>query len=303
MNNRPNVLPFVINAVAGAAGGALGLAWYLSERINPVPNQTYADRYTFTPWELGADSESITLHTPDNLKLSGWWLPQPASQSVIIGCHGHIGNKSDLLGIGARLWNAGHNVLLFDFRGRGESDSWPNTLASRELDDLRVAIAYARERMPDARLGIIGYSMGAAIALLVAANEPSIAAIVADSAFTTAADAIAHGIRQVFPIPVNPLLLLTDAVIERRHGYRIRAIRPVDSIGQIAPRPLLFIHGANDSVVPPEHAQQLFAVARHPKELWMCEDADHCGAYFVDRNAYVERVNAFFAQYLTSVEL
>jgi fermentation-respiration switch protein FrsA (DUF1100 family) len=94
---------------------------------------------------------------------------------------------------------------------------------------------------------------------------------------------------------------LTEALIRQRYGYRLSDIRPIDAIGKLAPRPVLIIHGANDSLIPVAHARQLFAAAHQPKELWIDEHAEHCGAYFTDRRAYVRRVTEFFDQYLLSI--
>jgi hypothetical protein len=46
------------------------------------------------------------------------------------------------------------------------------------------------------------------------------------------------------------------------------------------------------------HAHRMFAAANEPKELWLYEGVDHCGAYFADRSGYVERVHRFFEQAL-----
>ncbi|MCU0494521.1 MAG: lysophospholipase [Chloroflexaceae bacterium] len=291
-----------MGAALGAVGSALGAAWYVSRRVNPVPRRTYIDTYTFTPWEQGVPFERITLQTPDGLKLAAWWLPRPESQSVVIGCHGHTGGKHDLLGIGTGCWRAGHNVLLFDFRGRGESDNWPNTLISREVEDLKTALAYARKRQPQARIGVVGFSMGAAVAILTAADEPSFSAVVADSPFATATEVVAGGVRAVLRIPADPLIALTDLLVERSHGYRLSRVRPVDVVSRLAPRPLFLIHGTADTLIPVSHAHQLFAAASQPKELWLYDGAEHCGAYFADRETYVARVTAFFQQYLQSID-
>lgn len=296
-----SLLSTAIGAV-GTLGGALGIAWYVSRRVNPVPRRRYIDAYTFTPWELGVPYEQITLQTSDGLNLRCWWLPRPDSQTVIIGCHGHTGAKHDLLGIGTSLWRVGHNVLLFDMRGRGESDPAPNTLAGHEVEDVLTAVGYVRERMPEARIGLIGFSMGAVTALLAAVREPAIAAVVADSPFASAADVVALQMRRTLPLAVEPLLAMTDALVARWYGYHLSRVRPIDVIGQLAPRPLLLIHATNDTLIPVEHAHQLFAAADEPKELWICDDAEHCGTYFSDRNVYVERVDGFFKQYLGSIE-
>jgi fermentation-respiration switch protein FrsA (DUF1100 family) len=243
--------------------------------------------------------EAVSFQTDDGLTLRGWWLPQPQSDRVIVGFTGHRGAKHELLGIGSGLWRAGNNVLLFDFRGRGDSDIAPLSLAHKELPDARAAIRYARERMPNGKIGVIGYSMGAAVALLVTAADPNIAAVVADSPFASIRDVLenAYKLRR---LPPRFLLELSDVINRWRYGYQFEAVRPVDVVGQIAPRPLLVIHGTADSLIPAEQGQQVYDAAGEPKELWLVPDAIHCGAYFVDRPAYVERVAAFFDRALSA---
>jgi fermentation-respiration switch protein FrsA (DUF1100 family) len=302
MNRRTPLLPLALSGALGAVGGALGAAWYVSTRVSPEPRRSYQDGYTFTPWELGVPFETVSLSTGDGLRLSAWWLPQERPRGVVIGCHGHGGRKDDLLGIGTNMWRAGYGVLLFDFRGRGESDPWPQTLISREVDDLRAAVAYAHGRAPRSRIGVVGFSMGAAVALLAAAQEPAVAAVVADSSFTSGRDVVGHAVRSVLRVPPEILVLAADEVVHRRHGYRFSHARPLDVVGALAPRPLLIIHGESDTVVPVEHAHRLYLAAREPRELWVVPGVEHCGAYFLDRAAYCRRVEAFFGQYLDSLE-
>lgn len=272
--------------------GMLGVAAYTAYTING-PRRRPAERYQFSPFEVAVEHEAVSFVTEDGITIRGWWFARPATPAVVIGLAGHRGRKADLLGIGSGLWRAGFNVLLFDYRGCGESDPGVQSLAHHELHDARAAVAYAHARLPDARLGVIGYSMGAALAIRLAAEQPTIRAVVADSPFATMRDVIAHAYQRR-RVPTRPLLDLADALTRWRYGYPFEAVRPLDVVGRIAPRPLLLIHGTADDVIPVEHARRLYAAAGEPKELWECEGAPHCGAYFVDRPAYVARVAAFF---------
>jgi fermentation-respiration switch protein FrsA (DUF1100 family) len=219
---------------------------------------------------------------------------------VVIGCHGHTGAKDDLLGIGTGLWRAGYNVLLFDMRGRGESPVAPNTLGGYEVTDLLAAVLYARERVAGARIGLVGFSMGASLALIAAAREPSIAAVIADCPFTSAADVVADHVRRYMPWGSAPVLVATEALIAQRYGYRLSDVCPLAAAEHLAPCALLLIHSTEDTMVPISHAHKIFAAAGQPKELWIHEGSEHCGAYFADRATYVERAAAFFAAHLAA---
>ncbi|MDQ2995922.1 MAG: alpha/beta fold hydrolase [Chloroflexota bacterium] len=286
----------------GAAGVLVGVAAYATARMNLRTPSTFFSNYTFSPFETQVDGyEEIALTTADGLRLSAWWLPRPGSQRVVIGLGGHRSPKSDLLGIGSGLWRAGNNVLLFDWRSRGQSDVAQHSLAYYELRDAEAAVTYVFDRIPEAQLGLMGFSMGASVALLLAAHEPHVAAVIADSPFTGIAEVVAHGASQL-RLPPQLVVPMADRLTGWRYGYRFGAVRPIEVVAAISPRPLLLIHGATDSLIPVSHAHELFAAAREPKQRWIVEGAEHCGAYFADRTGYVARTATFFEQYLDSVE-
>ena len=177
---------WVLMGVGLGVGALAGFTtWTLNGPRRPWPN------YTFTPFEVGARSEDVAFTAADGVSLSGWWLDQPASSTVVVCPHGHRGNKSDMLGIGSGVWRAGHSVLLFDFRGNGDSGDGPQSLAHHEQRDLSAALDLVRERRPDARIAVVSFSMGASTAILTAAEDSRIEALVADSPFATLSDVVA----------------------------------------------------------------------------------------------------------------
>ncbi len=288
---------YAVTFTSGALLGAVGIAAYTARELNSPRALGWRDEYTFTPWEVQVPYEAVEFATEDGLTLRGWWFPQPDTTRVVVGATGHKGAKTDLLGIGSGLWRAGNNVLLFDYRGCGESDPAPLSVGFYEQADLRAAVRLARARIPDARLGLVGFSMGAALAILIAAADPAIRGVIADSAYATLAGVVGAAYGR-YRVPSRPFLAFSDRYNGWRHGYRYDALRPVDSVGALAPRPLLIIHGTGDGVTPVAHAHQLYAAAGEPKELWIAEGAHHCGAYFLDRRAYVARAAAFFERAL-----
>jgi uncharacterized protein len=198
-----------------------------------------------------------------------------------------------MLGIGPGLWRAGHSVLLFDFRGNGDSGDGPQSLAHHEQRDLTAAVDLVRSRRPDARIAVVAFSMGASTAILTAADDPRIEALVADSPFTSLSDVVAAGYQR-YRLPTQPLLPLADLLNRLRYGYTFSQVRPVDRVAAISPRPLLLLHGTHDRIIPFHHAVQLAqAAAPGPVELVAFEGADHCGGYFQDRAAYITSVAEF----------
>ena len=285
----------------GVVLGGVGLAYYVARVLTDPRRPGPLDGYTVTPFETGVEFEEVAFAPArgDHI-LRGWWFPRPETSQVVVACHGYRGSKSELIGICSALWRAGFNVLTFDFHGHGEAVGAPVTLGYREVQDLLGALDCARTRIPDAALGVIGFSMGASVAIIGSARRPDVRCVVADSPFATHASVVAHNVSRVVRVDGRPIVTLADVFIARRAGYRSRDVEPVREVAQIAPRPLLLIHGGADATIPVSHIYRVYAAAGEPKELWVVEGAAHCGAYFADRQAYCRRVAGFFAGHLNA---
>lgn len=287
----PRNASLIAAALTGAGATALagGAAVVAARQLNGPHRPDLP--YTFTPFELGVDHENVEFESADGTRIRGWWFEAPGSEHVVIASHGFRGDKSQMLGIGTGLHRAGASVLLYDFRGNGDSDDGPQSLGHYEQQDLRSAIAFARTRMPEAQIDLLGFSMGAAVSILVAAEDPGISRVVADSPFADMHGVVAAAAASVW-VP-GAFAHLVDVVTRRQYGYGFSQVRPIDAITGIEPRPLLMFHGTEDSVIPVEHAHRLAAAAGPSARLELTEGADHCGSYFADRPGYIDQVARF----------
>ena len=269
---------------------ALG-AWVTARLITaPGPRE----RKFVTPWELGVPYEEVSFRTEDGLLLGGWWLPSAGAKRTLIALHGHRGARHHCVGIGAALWRRGANVLLFDHRGRGSSEGESISLGHFESLDALAAVGYALSRAPDVPVGVIGYSMGGAVALICAARDGRVGAVVADSPFASERGLV----RALLGKQIGPLNGPVAALSEHLLPYDPREVEPLQEVTKIAPRAALFVHGLLDETCDPKDSVRLYEAAGEPKELWLLEGAGHCDAYFLDREAYCERVAAFFEEHL-----
>lgn len=283
-------------ALFAAPLAALGLVgWYGSERMTRPPRWPCQ----YHPAMLGLPCEEASFPSTDGLALHGWFIPSSSSaQGTVVVCHGYGGNKDALLDYAAFLRRAFH-VLLFDFRAHGGSAGQRASLGYLERRDVGGALNYLRGRNAGP-MGIMGFSMGAAAAILAAAAYPEIAAVVADNPFATVQGAVFGGLRNMgYPRPVAGFLsLLIAQATACRLGFWPRQGDPLAVVGNLAPRPLFLIHGAADTSIPPSHSERLYAAAGEPKELWLVGGAEHCQSYAVAGAAYEERVLHFFARSL-----
>ena len=142
-----------------------------------------------------------------------------------------------------------------------------------------------------------GVSMGAATLLFAAAQEPAIGAIVADSAY---ADLLPVLEKQLPPQSGLPAFF-TPGILEAAqalYGIDYSAVRPVDVVARVAPRPVFFIQGANDTYVPTSALSDLVLAASAAPgarvQSWLVPGASHAQSFHVAGAAYVTRVVAFY---------
>jgi dipeptidyl aminopeptidase/acylaminoacyl peptidase len=287
-------------ALAGAAVLVLYVAFsYLVYRRAFVPARpSFLDDFTFTPFEFQADYEEVELLTADGVNFGAWLFRQPGSPQTVIVSGGHKGQRQGSLGISAALWRKGFNVILYSYRGMPGSDRAPITFGIKEVLELQAVIAFARKRISSARIGLLGYSMGAVVSLLGAAGEPGVQALVLDSPFSDLRMLLIENVRRASKLPGSPFVWLADCMLWLRTKSWMSECSPREVLSSLEPRPLFFIHGGADEITSVNHSRRLYDAYRGPREIWIVQGAPHTGAYFADRPLYVERVAGFFARHL-----
>lgn len=265
----------------------------LSVYLSRPKNHTYQDQYFFTPFETGVPFENISFTTSDGVELRGWWLKGRDSR-VLIGLNGRMGTKSDLLGVGTYLNRSGFSVLLFDYRGCGESMPATMSMGQFERIDVAAAVEYVLSRIPDAHIGIIGFSLGASLGMVTAASDDRILALVADSPFSSSEGIVLNRLKRLIPLPLILVRLWTRWWTRVLYGYDSMGLDVVDAAGRLSGTKLLFVISGQDSVIPPDDQRRVAWAAPETASVWEHDGVDHCGAYFDDRKGYVDTIISFF---------
>jgi fermentation-respiration switch protein FrsA (DUF1100 family) len=266
---------------------------------------------TQTPASFGLSYRDVTFPSrTDHLLLRGWFIPgvlpdgRPTAQRVVIMVHGTGSNRASplLLSLGTQLARHGFAVFAFDMRGMGESASAPLSEGYFEQRDVLGAVDFLRTGpLPYPELGrpraIVawGDSMGASTVILAAAREPAIRAVVSDSGFAALVPVLQSDPQ--YPGVFLPSVLLAVRLL---YGVNYYAVRPVDVVARIAPRPIFFIQGTDDTIVPPSNLDSLAYAASSVRgshvQTWLVQGAGHIESYKVMGTAYLDRVLAFFTQ-------
>jgi uncharacterized protein len=243
--------------------------------------------------------EEIRFPSADGTLLYGWLLGAGADAPGLVLCHGYQRGIEETFSLGFDLRARGFNVLLFDFRGCGKSGGKYTSIGYHEPQDAIGAVRWLRERLgPKAPIGMLGISMGGAVAFTAAAGCPDVRALVTDSAFSTLMGAIQTRFAPL-KFPSLQLHHLSMWTAERMCRARARDVRPIDAARRLGDRPVLIIHGTADSIVPFQHAQELNDALTGPHELWALEGVSHAMARFDARDEYLDRVASFFHRHLS----
>jgi cephalosporin-C deacetylase-like acetyl esterase len=287
------IILIVIFFGGGILLATLLFALFISLHVSRPRRRTYMDHYVFSPFETGVPAESVSFTTADGVTLRGWWLVGSRDR-VVIGLCGRMGTKSDLLGVGSYLNKAGYHVLLFDYRDCGESERAVKSMGALEQRDVTAAIDFVHTKMPNAPIGIIGFSLGASLGIVAASGDPRISALVSDCPFSSSKNLIAGRLGRFFPLPL-PLLFWGVRLWTRLlFGHDNRNMDIISAAQTLKLNDHLVIVSGSDSVIPPSQQRDVYEAAPHPKTLWEDKMGEHCEMYFIDRKKYVERIISFF---------
>jgi alpha-beta hydrolase superfamily lysophospholipase len=279
------VATFIIGVVAP---GALMCQRVYPGRV-PIDDDPARHGLTFEPIEF----ESLL----DGTRLSGWYLPAPVPTGravvVVPGIDDNRLQSGITLRLAPALLEAGLDVLAIDLRGEGDSGPGPITFGAREQWDVLAAVDEARARGA-ARVGVLGFSLGAGSSILAASRSPAIDAVVADSAFVDLVEALDRELQRFYRVPA-PLVPYALAWYRLWSGTDPSEVAPGSVIDDIAPRPILLIHGAADDTVAASNSERLLALAGYPGAgLWIVPGGEHARSFYANPAEYTKRVVGFF---------
>jgi pimeloyl-ACP methyl ester carboxylesterase len=235
--------------------------------------------------------------------LSGWFLPGRGSKPTLIFVHGidSVRSGDKAVELAARLVREGFSVLLFDLRGHGSSGGGQVTGGYLERWDLLGAFDFLVARgTPPGDIGVAGFSMGAGTAILAAAEEPGIRALVADSPYANVSDLMTREVarKTIFPEWIVPIFL-PAAKLMAKLVYRIDmgALVPENAVGRL-PYPILVIHGTADTRIPMGQGIRVHQAAHLDSIIWLVPEVDHVDSFSTHPEEYVTRVVDYFTRRL-----
>jgi len=257
-------------------------------------------RQFFVPFDERAEEpdaqaepyEQLWMEAADGSQLEAWaFSPRGESppRGLVLHVHGNAGNLSVHWRLVSGLADHGFEVLTFDYRGYGRSGGLVSRQAARE--DLRTALALARERAQGAQVFVYGQSIGGALALEVMADEATragVSALAVDAPFDSWAGIAALHLSGGGWLQ-GPLDAGFSAVL-RRAGDE-----PREAAAKLGGLPLLVVTGTADRICPHEMSLAIHSAAGEGARLLELPEAPHVGLREKETQAAVlAEVASFF---------
>jgi pimeloyl-ACP methyl ester carboxylesterase len=294
------VLFIAMALLTGAVISTIAI-WLMASSLLHPPRMTdgkalYVLR-RLSPADVGLPFEVMNFIVRDEhekpLKIAGWWIANPnASGRCAVLIHGYADAKVGTLAW-APTWHAlGFNLYIPDLRAHGESGGSVCTGGYFERHDIGQAIDQLRQQRPadTQQIMLFGASMGAAVALAVAAERSDIAGVVLDSPFTDFASAsAAHMGRLGLPGKI----FQRPAIELARHlsGANFDLVAPIRLLRQAACPVLMILPGADVFVSGEEREQLMSAIA--PSSVWAVAEVAHLMPLVAFPTEYARRLYEF----------
>lgn len=243
--------------------------------------------------------EKVTLSASNGEKIYARILkPEKSNGHMIVACHGaHSSGICEFCICAPYFHKAGYTVLMPEHRGCGESEGKFLGYGTHESTDTFLWIDYARGHFPELDIFLLGVSMGGATVLMMSdrIEDPAVKGIIADCSYTSAWEEFAYQLKNPFGLPAFPLLYILNLYCRIICKYSLRDASPIKAV-RSAKRPILFIHGSRDALVPVTMQKELFDACPTKKEMLTVENAVHAQSYYTDPRAYEAAVEKFISE-------
>ena len=215
---------------------------------------------------LGDRLKEIDYKSYDNLHLAALMLlPEQTPRGVVVVLHGLTDRKESMLSIAEAFADAGYLAITPDFRAHGESGGRYTSMGYREKRDMVSLLDYVAAQGYDvSRTGVLGGSLGAAVAIQWAGIDPRVKAVVAVAPFAELRSEMEFFYRAHDVSPLKAFLIEIAAQHEGR--FSINDVSPIAVVRSID-TPILLAHGRQDDIVPVNESRRLFQAARGPVAL------------------------------------
>jgi fermentation-respiration switch protein FrsA (DUF1100 family) len=285
--------------------GLLGLvayavvSWIFSDKLIA---QQFTPLGEARPADVGLpEPEAVTIRG-DDVDLAAWYFANPrATGCAVILLHGFSGDRTEVLAPSPIFWKRGCDILVYDARGHGESSRALLTYGVREREDLLRVVEWlsTKTNLPRSKIGVAGWSYGAATAIQAASEAGGdVAFVLADSSYSSLRDIAEVQAEETFGAWAKlfvPGALAVSAIRARWDGTRPA---PASAIADVR-SPVLLIHSRQDAFTPVEHSETIYASSNRSRTRLVIPEwkARHAHSFTENPLGYTAVVDRFLDEF------
>ena len=238
--------------------------------------------------------------TNQDLKQDAWYVPaETATNKTVIVVHGFTNDKEDMKPYAWMFHELGYNVLMPDNMSHGDSEGqiigygWNDRLNVIKWAEMLV------EQNSDSEITLFGVSMGAATVMMASGEESlpdQVVNIIEDCGYSSVWDELKYQAKEMYNLPAFPILYEVSAISKIRAGFSYGQASSVNQLKNNT-RPVLFIHGSDDTFVPTSMVYKNYQATQGEKELYIVKGAGHAKSFETDPQAYIEKISTFLKKY------
>jgi pimeloyl-ACP methyl ester carboxylesterase len=289
-SRRGGTLPRRIGRRALVALGLVALGFFV---LFPIGGAIYVTRTPREPIDgtFSVPHQDVAFETKDGLTIRGWYAPSRNGAAIVL-VHGSGGNRQGPRKHARLLAEHGYGVLLYDARGRGESDGDPQGFDWTWQPDVDAAVEFlkARPDVEEGRVGGVGLSAGAEALIEAAARRADLRAVVAEGAGVRAYGDVLDA-KEWLGLPYAWTMFAASQLLSGETNVRSVG----DFVGKGEPGRVMLIAAGDKGLGSEDKLNPIWAErARGRVTLWHLPESKHTGALDLEPQEYERRVIGFF---------
>lgn len=283
------------------------------QRITPNTirehERVYERSFFMHPKEAKLDAEEVeiisrsplptALPADSTVILKAWFTKtkKDTTGKTLILLHDIGQSKWNLISIAKYYDSLGYNLLLVDLRAHGVSTGKLCTYGYHEKYDVLSMVNYLKKRPEVKSIGIVGFSMGAAIAVQASVLDTHIKAMVLQNPYKDLRTATQDYGRKTLSVLSDIMYPLVARSTEKQAKFKLKEVDIVRDIKKIHV-PTFFILSENDNDVPFARSNYVYLNANAPKTLWKVPQAQHFNILHLAAKSYFAKTDSFFKKHL-----
>ena len=264
-------------------------------------HQTYFE--DSVTWFKAQKQTTLEIVSNDGLNLKASYIECPNSEKLALVIHGWTSNRYEMGGLAKLYYEMGYSILAPDQRGHGESDGKYYGFGLYESDDMLLWLKKAIDKFHPKQILITGHSMGGATTMMLSQKvlPDEVKCMIEDCGYSSLNEQMACAAKNIMPKWLHfiiPCVLCTASLISRvLQGYGFPQVDCASAV-RACTRPMLFIHGDKDELVPCFMVNTCFDACTSQKELLIVKNAEHAKSIAENRALYKKTVQDFVNKYI-----